>query len=51
MTLSSLYPIKYLSEFFVPYGSLLEINILLTLMSSILKFLVFVKIIFEKKKK
>ena len=32
----SLYPIKYLNEFFVPYGSFLETNILLTLMSSIL---------------
>ena len=32
----SLYPIKYLNEFFVPYGSSLETNILLTSISSIL---------------
>ena len=32
----SLYPIKYLNEFFVPYGSSLETNILLASMSSIL---------------
>ena len=32
----SLYPIKYLNEFFVPYDSSLAINILLALMSSIL---------------
>ena len=32
----SLYPIKYLNEFLVPYGSFLETNILFTLMSSIL---------------
>ena len=31
-----LYPKKYLIEFFVPYGSSLETNILLTSMSSIL---------------
>ena len=31
-----LYPEKYLNEFFVPYGSSLETNILLTSMSSIL---------------
>ena len=31
----SLYPIKYLNEFLVPYGSFLETNILLTLMTSI----------------
>ena len=31
-----LYPKKYLNEFFVPYGSSLETNILLTSMSSIL---------------
>ena len=36
ITLLSLYPIKYLNEFFKPYGSSLETNILLTLMSSIL---------------
>ena len=32
----SMYPIKYLREFFVPYGSILETNVLLTSMSSIL---------------
>ena len=32
----SLYPIKYLNEFFVPYSSSLETNILLASMSSIL---------------
>ena len=37
----SLYPIKYLNELFVPYGSSLETNILLTLMSSILVTLLF----------
>ena len=31
-----LYPIKYLNEFFVPYSSSLETNILLTSMLSIL---------------
>ena len=36
ITSLSLYPIKYLNEFFVPYGSSLETNILLTSMSSIL---------------
>ena len=36
MTSLSLYPIKYLNEFFVPYGSYLEANILLTSVSSIL---------------
>ena len=30
------YPIKYLNKFLLPYGSFLETNILLTLMSSIL---------------
>ena len=29
MASSSLYPIKYLDEFFVPYDSFLETNILL----------------------
>ena len=33
---SSLYPIKYLIDLFAPYGSLFEINILLTSISSIL---------------
>ena len=37
----SLYPIKYLNELFVPYGSSLETNILLALMSSILVTLLF----------
>ena len=32
----SLYPIKYLNEFLLPYGSFFETNILLTLMFSIL---------------
>ena len=32
----SLYPMKYLREFLLPYGSSLETNILLTSMSSIL---------------
>ena len=36
ITLLSLYPIKYLYECFVPYGSFLETNILLTSMSLIL---------------
>ena len=35
ITSLSLYPIKYLNEFFVPYGSFLETNILLTSISSI----------------
>ena len=37
----SLYPIRYLRDFFVPYDSFLETNILLTSMSSILYFFVF----------
>ena len=36
ITSLSLYPIKYLNEFFVPYGSSLETNILLKSMPSIL---------------
>ena len=36
ITSLSLYLIKYLNEFFAPYGSSLETNILLTSMSSIL---------------
>ena len=36
MTSSSLYPINYLSEFFVPYDSSSETSILLISMSSIL---------------
>ena len=40
---SSLYPIKYLKEFFESYGSSLETNVLLTSMSPILiSFFVFV---------
>ena len=35
ITSLTLYPIKYLNEFLLPYGSFLETNILLTLMSSI----------------
>ena len=37
----SLYPIKYLNGLFVPYGSSLETNILLALMSYILVTLLF----------
>ena len=33
---SSLYPMKYLIDLFVPYGPLFETNILLTSVSSIL---------------
>ena len=45
MTPSSLYPMKHLSEFFVPNGSFFETSILLTSMSHILdNFLFFVKI-------
>ena len=36
ITSLSLYPIKYLNEFLLPYGSIFETNILLTLMPSIL---------------
>ena len=36
MASSSLYPMKYLSGFFVPYDSYLETNILLISMYSIL---------------
>ena len=42
ITSLSLYPIKYLKFFFVPYGSLLETNILLTSMSSVLYILLLV---------
>ena len=41
----SLYPIKYLNEFFVPYDSSLETNISLTSMS-IGYFFVFIKVTF-----
>ena len=44
MTSLSLYLTKYLIDLFVPYGSLLETNILSTSMSSILN--AFVKIYF-----
>ena len=37
----SLYPIKYLREFFVPNDYFLEANILLTLMSSVLYIFLF----------
>ena len=41
---SSIYPIKYLSEFFVPYTTSLEINILLISISLKLNgFLLFLK--------
>ena len=36
ITSPSLHPIKYLNEFFVPYGSSFETSVLLALMSSIL---------------
>ena len=36
ITSLSLYPIKYLNEFLLPYDSFVETNILLTSMSSIL---------------
>ena len=36
ITSLSLYPIKYLNESFLPHGSSLETNIVLTSMSSIL---------------
>ena len=35
-SLSSLYPMKYLNDLFVPHVSFLEINILSTSMSSVL---------------
>ena len=38
ITSLSLYAIKYLNEFFVPYGSSLDTNILLTSISSVLLF-------------
>ena len=38
MTTSWLYPMKYLSKIFVPYGSFLKDCIVLTSMSSILVF-------------
>ena len=41
MTPSSLYPLIYLSQIFVPYYSFLEDNILLTSMSSILNSFLF----------
>ena len=43
ITSLSLYPIKYLNEFFVPYDSSLETNISLTSMS-IGYFFVFIKV-------
>ena len=47
MTPSSFYSMKYLSEYFTPYESFLEINILLTSISSTLNsFFVFVKVNF-----
>ena len=46
ITSLSLYPIKYLNEFFVPYGSSLETNIFLTSMSFILVTFLFCKIRF-----
>ena len=46
MISSSLYPIKYLNEFFVPSNSSLETNILLTSMSCILNSFFLIKNIF-----
>ena len=43
ITSLSLYPIKYLIEFFAPYDSSLETNILLTSMSCILVTFLFLK--------
>ena len=43
ITSLSLYPIKYLRKFLLPYGSFLETNILLTSLSSVLYILFFVK--------
>ena len=48
ITSSSLYPIKYLDEFFVPCGSSFETSILLALMSSILATFCFCKSHFLK---
>ena len=45
MTLS-LYPMKYLSEFLVPYDSVLETNLLLTSKSCILNSLLFLQKVF-----
>ena len=41
ITSLSSYPIKYLNEFFAPYGSSLETNILLTSIPSILNTFLF----------
>ena len=41
-----LYPIKYLNEFFVPYGSSLKTDILSKSMSSILIIFFYAKVIF-----
>ena len=46
ISLLSVYPIKYLIAFFVPYDSFSETNILFTSMSSIEKFFIFIKITF-----
>ena len=47
MTSSLFYSMKYLGEYFTPYESFLEVNILLTSISSILNsFFVFVKVDF-----
>ena len=47
MSSLSLYPRKYLNEPYLPYGSFLETNILLTSMSSVLNsFFVFIEIAF-----
>ena len=47
ITSLSLYPIKYLNEFFVSYDYFLETNILLTPISSVFTiFFVFIKVTF-----
>ena len=41
ITSLSLYPIKYINELFLPYGTFLETNILLTSISSMLNIFLF----------
>ena len=43
----SLYPIRYLRDFFVPYDSFLETNMLLTSMSSILYMYIYIFVFVE----
>ena len=47
ITSLSLYPIKYLNEFLLPYDSFLETDILLTSISSIIYLFVFVEAAFS----